>query len=423
MNAPDVDADDVPSCFDERLMVTCRLGCDDLVEGVVRLGHGELHRRCVDELDEPAPRRSPFVQLTGGVEEPRAPSGGGGHPGATPHRKPQLGDCFPQAVVGRKVGMHTEVVAGVEAADEVAERRDRIGAGERAHRAEVEITRHRLPCEVFRSFHVRLVERVNAHHRSSDGGEGLGAQHLVAERRPGGQLESDHRETCFGQTFQIGSPLTLELVGQEHTVGAVLPHVTHRFVGDRNDPGSVLAEALCHQLFHPRREGGETGGSEDGQFVPPCLGRLSEPDPDSDDRVPVGIRTRLVGEPLRGVEQARDIDSHECRRHEAEVGEGGKPPTDVGVGLENGMEAPFPAEPTELRVGVGDGDETPAVTPGLRPEVSEEGQRLECRPRLGRDHEAGAIRIDPRSHRLDRPGMGGVQDDQLGECLGGSEHG
>ena len=147
------------------------------------------------------------------------------------------------------------------------------------------------------------------------------------------------------------------------------------------------------------------------------LGGLAKGDSDTRNRITAGVGICLRSQRRSSVEKSCDVDTHECRRNQPEMGERREPTSDVRIRLEDGVEAALTTELGELRSGIGHRDEPVTVPPGCGPEIAEERQRLERGPGLRGDDERGSLRIDLRLDREHCARMGRVEDEQLREAL------
>ena len=125
----------------------------------------------------------------------------------------------------------------------------------------------------------------------------------------------------------------------------------------------------------------------------------------------------LVPARIRGLdrlgEEGGDVRARERRRHQAEGTQGGKAAADVRGRLEHGPEPARAAEFGEGRPRIRDRDEVrPRLVHDLRrprPEVAEEGERLDGGAGLARHDEERVGRAQP-VEVVERPGVRGVDE-------------
>ena len=135
---------------------------------------------------------------------------------------------------------------------------------------------------------------------------------------------------------------------------------------DGHDARAVLARRFRHELFGPRAECGNLWMRDDRELI---ASRVRERADRRTERDPAcvfdvrGARVRLQ-RAQTPIQDRLDVVTGDRCRHHAEVGEGGVAAADVGIVFEDAPEAVVLGLFTELRAGIGDGDEL--LTGGIR---------------------------------------------------------
>src|ERR1700675_1629795 len=191
----------------ENLEITSRLRCLYHAERVLLTRHGEICGVVAGDLQEDAGVRTALVGLPRGMEEPRAEAEAGGDFFLVAHGMANRLELGFVRVVHMDVAEHGEIIAGFDAAEmrlDVAAKRGVTAGGLlqrrgvllvrvelhalvgedgsfRGKRAVLFVLGGEFPSGDLAGFDVRLVERIDADDRTSDGGSDFPAQHFLAQ--------------------------------------------------------------------------------------------------------------------------------------------------------------------------------------------------------------------------------------------------
>ena len=142
--------------------------------------------------------------------------------------------------------------------------------------------------------HVRLVERVDAEHRSGDGGGDLPADELPAEVDRIAHVDPDDRVAGGlergGQLVAAPGGAAVERDPDERAVRAVRLDGPERLAVDRHDPDAALAGALGDELLEPRAEALDLVVDEERQLVAAVLRQRPDRQPERHARVDGRVR-------------------------------------------------------------------------------------------------------------------------------------
>ena len=200
----------------------------------------------------------------------------------------------------------------------------------------------------------------------------------------------------FDPAVSVGGFVRI-VVGQaelnEEPVVAIMLGAFQGFGCDGDDAGAAFAGAFREQLLDPEAEPGNPGRCHQGELVATVFGQStddgSQPSAGIFTYGPDSDASTLHG--FSGVQQSRQIDSHERGGHQAEIGEDGISAADVGIIDEGASKTAGFSQPFQGGTRVGHGDEVVAgvgrTAPGFRKvsEMGVEGQRLGGGPGFGRD--------------------------------------
>ncbi len=196
--------------------------------------------------------------------------------------------------------------------------------GLRARRARGDDRSERLAGEHLGALDVRLVERVDAQHGAGVGRRDLPEHHLA--RHVGEAEHVEHDGGVAGVDEPVDRRVERGVPAQvrEHAVVAVDARAADRLLGDGHDARAVLAGRLREQLLEPEAEHREVARRGDGQLV------LAGADEAAEDRAEAQRRVRVrrhggsaaVAHRARRLDERRDRDPGERRRHEARTARG-----------------------------------------------------------------------------------------------------
>src|ERR1041385_8151696 len=185
--AAEIDRENAPLSLLERGEVAERLRADERAERVIGLGHRQVLRRLVDELQHEDGVRAALVQLPGRVEKAGAVAHRRREPHAIAQRGRKRGQRLGVARARIQIGLDRDVVALFFLSQP---RRDSLAQRGRARdenlifrlrRLLAAFSRHRLLGEVLGELDVRLIERMNPD-RGASGGDGrFPAEELLAD--------------------------------------------------------------------------------------------------------------------------------------------------------------------------------------------------------------------------------------------------
>ena len=324
------------------------LGFNHHAKTVLLPGNIHVHRTVRGNLQKDPGVGSALVILPRGVQKARAEAQAGSHPFRIPHLVPEaldhrlvLGEHGQKCQRGKVVsGMNlVEVRAQIPGQRRCRRRclqRGRIGL--RSIELYALIHQYRLPlrklagllvgrgqrtCFNFGRLHIRLVERIDPHHRA-----GYSRGHLPGEELPEDlvqirNLDMHHRMPGSLQGRNLG---VLALVGRprQADIGkdAVLAVNLRRRNGlsiHRRNALAQLARGFGNQLLQPRPQVVDLRRSEDGDLVPPGVGCRAQDQAKLDSgifsRRQLGRCHRLG----RLSQQLARIQARHRRRHHAKV--------------------------------------------------------------------------------------------------------
>ncbi len=193
--------------------------------------------------------------------------------------------------------------------------------------------------------------------------------------------------------------------------------------GDQGDP--LLPRRLGHQLLQPRAQVEDGRRCDERDFVSTATAECAEHR--SQHRTGVGLDRHAGGAGLDhlvgAVEQARNVETHQRRRHEPEVGERGVAAADARHAEEHSSEPLLLRRLLQRRAGIGDRDETRTGRVRAYPlldtlvEIVLEDVGLERRARLARHDEQRLPQVHLALERLHLRRVGRVEHVQLREAV------
>ena len=400
---------------------------------VVRLG---------GDVEEEAGGRATLVQLAGGVEVAGAVAECGGDAMA-------LHDAAADAVYGvfecgRRLdeGEDGKVIAGAGLGEEGVYAAGDICWRERTFLLEMveEFSR-----EVLGLLDVGLVEGVDSEDGTGDGGGELPAEELATQGVTVSEGEAQDGMACGGEAVYVGVQrivgVASEAEGDEEAVAAVGGGREQRLAGDGDDALSACGSRLCgagagdlasafgDELLHPQAEAGERGGCDEGQLIAAGEGEGGQGSTEGGAGVFVlrRIGAAGAGHADGGGEKGGQVHADDRGRDEAEEGEDGVAPADVGFVDPDAAEV-FPlGESGEGCAGVSDGGEMAACGLGTgggfheAAEVTVEGEDFDSAAGLGGEKEEGGGGIHGAGDAAHPRGDGGIKDGEAGEAGGAGE--
>src|SRR5579863_8291126 len=274
-------------------------------------------------------------------------------------------------------------------------------------------------------FNVRLVERIDADDRTSDGGSDFPAQHFLAQLINVRHGDANYRLARLLERRYGGVLLRVRRRFQaqvrEQAIVSVDSGSADGFAVHRNQTLAVLAGGFSEKLFEPRADIGDAGRGEDGDLVAASLCQRSHDGAQNHAGVLVrgdngGAR---VNHFFHAVEELQHVHALDGGGNHSEIRERRVAAADAREPVKNVAEAIVLGDLLHLRAGIGDGDESLPHFVGANlllhaiVEVLFEDVRLERAAGLARNDANRAGQIHFAFDFADLRRIGGVENNHL----------
>ncbi len=267
--------------------------------------------------------------------------------------------------------------------------------------------------------HVGLVEGVDAEQRPGDRDRELPAEELLAQIIAVCQPQMHNG---LAGVFQRLHALVLLCAGpfvrphiDEEAIPPIDVRIAQRLTFHRDDAATLFARALRNQLLDPVAKGRNRGRGHNGHLVVPlqCQAAHDRAEPHTRILARRHVPLARLLHAHRTIEQPRDIDADDRRRHESEEREGGIAAANVSGIPEDVAEGELLRHLIQFRARIGDGDELRSRLGGaerlrLGVEILELRERFERAPRFGGHQEERVGQVDLLLDALDGGGISGI---------------